>query len=422
MQQPTIIIGAGAAGLMAGLELTTAGHPVIILEAAAHPGGRMNTRTEPGFSAPVEAGAEFIHGHLPLTLGLLDAAGIGYRPVKGRMQRVFHGEWVKEDWFDEDWDQLMTAMSQLTTDISVAGFLTAHFNDPRYARLRESVKKFAEGYDLADIDKASTLALYEEWQDEGGTEYRIDGGYDRMVRYMIDRCETGGSQVHCAKPVTEIKWQEGQVTVTTATGEKFTGNRLIITCSLGVLQQQPFSIQVTPAIPAQLDAARKMGFGSVIKILAQWKTAFWQDRGGDLGFILSDEPVPTWWTQYPDEHHLLTGWLAASAMHSFQTLDQPGKIESCIQSLSAIFGIPAETLRAGLETISFYDWTHMPYIQGGYSYETVEGHSARQLLQTPLLNTLFFAGEALYQGGSPATVEAALHSGAAVAKKIKALS
>jgi monoamine oxidase len=41
------------------------------------------------------------------------------------------------------------------------------------------------------------------------------------------------------------------------------------------------------------------------------------------------------------------------------------------------------------------------------------------LLCTPDDNTLFFAGEALYDGDSPGTVEAALASGKDAAKKLR---
>ncbi len=76
-----IIIGAGAAGLMAGRELSKVGNEVIILEAGDRCGGRIFDVYDPAFPFPVLLGAEFIHGNLPFTISLLKEAGIHFYPV-----------------------------------------------------------------------------------------------------------------------------------------------------------------------------------------------------------------------------------------------------------------------------------------------------------------------------------------------------
>ena len=97
MKYDVIIIGAGAAGLHAMKNLTEAGYKVCILEAAETIGGRIATIEERGFTGPVETGAEFIHGKLPLTFKLLKEAGIAYEPVEGDMIGVRNGAWEKEE-------------------------------------------------------------------------------------------------------------------------------------------------------------------------------------------------------------------------------------------------------------------------------------------------------------------------------------
>ncbi|HEX7417589.1 MAG TPA: FAD-dependent oxidoreductase, partial [Steroidobacteraceae bacterium] len=62
-----LVIGAGAAGLAATRRLSDAGRSVLLLEARERIGGRIWTQSLPGFSEPVELGAEFIHGHAPAT-------------------------------------------------------------------------------------------------------------------------------------------------------------------------------------------------------------------------------------------------------------------------------------------------------------------------------------------------------------------
>ena len=56
----------------------------------------------------------------------------------------------------------------------------------KICRLRRSVQRFAEGYDLADLATVSTAALYKEWSgEEDSSEYRVDGGYGRLVDYLV---------------------------------------------------------------------------------------------------------------------------------------------------------------------------------------------------------------------------------------------
>src|SRR4051812_796715 len=80
-----VIIGAGAAGLMAASSLSRHRLKVTVLEAKERIGGRIYTISEKGFPQPVELGAEFIHGNLPVTLQLLKDAGIGYEKVEGKL-------------------------------------------------------------------------------------------------------------------------------------------------------------------------------------------------------------------------------------------------------------------------------------------------------------------------------------------------
>lgn len=462
MNFSVIIIGAGAAGLLAARELSAAGLSVLVLEAAAMPGGRIFTLEDKGFSGYVEAGAEFVHGALPITLQLLKEGGISYRPIKGRMVQVQKGEWGKQNMFAGEWDELMEKMQALEEegpekDIPIADFLAREFPGEKHAGLRMSVQRFAEGYDLADIGTASTLALHKEWKEEGQEEYRINGGYGRLVHFLVDQCRTMGCQIHYGSPAKEIRWQKGRVEVVTAGGQSFAGGKLLITASLGILQMdasslappsadpsgpsqsatsQPSQVAASsPADPSQLTASsgalsfyppipdyqravQQMGYGSVIKILIEFREPFWEDKGKGVSFILSDEEVPTWWLQSPENSSLLTGWLTGSAMKRFRTFDKDRRMDLCLQSLASIFGRDIGFMREQLVASYVADWPSAPYIKGGYSFDTVESENARRLLCTPIQQTIYFAGEALYEGPSPGTVEAAFTSGKEAAEKI----
>ncbi len=432
MSSSIIIIGAGASGLLAARHLSAAGWSVTLLEAAPLPGGRILTLSSP-FSAPAEGGAEFIHGDLPISLLLAAEAGIPLHPVHGNMTRIQGEENVPATKKDEEdhgvggmspyWGQLMQKMGEIKEDLPIADFLATWFSEEKYAGLRDTVQRFAEGYDLADLHTVSTLALYKEWANEGDEEeYRLEGGYGRLIDWLAGECRRNGCTLHLSTPATLVSWQQGRVEVTTRDGQQFSADRLITTVSLGVLQQSAgtSAIQFSPAIPEYMHAASQIGYGSVIKILMEFKTAFWKEKegAGQTLFVISDQPIPTWWTQTDTTPPLLTGWLAGKARVSFQALDDQGRIDRCLRTLAAIFSADPDLLRQQLTAFRALDWEQAPYVRGGYSFDTVHTPAARTLLLTPIAQTLYFAGEALYEGSAPGTVEAAFSSGLSVAEKI----
>jgi monoamine oxidase len=435
-----IIIGAGAAGLQAGRRLSAAGNRVILLEAAPEPGGRILGLTPGGFSVPVEGGAEFIHGPLEHSLRLAKEAGVELQAVRGQMVRMGGGEghdtgsggvvgggegddgW--EGLMGGDWDRLMEEMGRLKTDLPIADFLAEHFEGARYARLRESVTRFAEGYDLADLRRVSTRALYLEWSREGddAEEYRVVGGYRQLIDFMAGECRRNGAELHYASPVTDISWNKGRVEVWTMGGRVYGGDTLIVSASLGILGSGV--LRFSPVLPGVDAAIKQLGFGSVIKILMEFKQAFWLEKKKkeQTLFVLSDQAIPTWWTQADEDSVLLTGWLAGERMHRFQQLDEDGKRASCLRSLAAIFSRKTEELQNELVAMRVLDWAGAAFVRGGYSYETVESSAARSLLAAGIKDTIWFCGEAFYEGEAPGTVEAALSSGWDLAEKIIAQS
>src|SRR5688572_9181043 len=71
-----LVLGAGMAGLSAARELSHRGVRVTVLEARARTGGRILTEDVPGWSTPVELGAEFVHGRPRELFELIDVAGL----------------------------------------------------------------------------------------------------------------------------------------------------------------------------------------------------------------------------------------------------------------------------------------------------------------------------------------------------------
>src|SRR3981189_2260916 len=156
-----VVIGAGAAGLMAARELRLAGKKVTILEARDRCGGRIHPLPGAEFGYPAEGGAEFVHGEAPVTHGLLCEAGLSLLPIQGTQWTVEDGKFSRQDSQDPHEAELHKALQELKDDLTVAEFLRRHFAGPEYGRLRHSIERMVEGYDAADPERASTLALRE---------------------------------------------------------------------------------------------------------------------------------------------------------------------------------------------------------------------------------------------------------------------
>ena len=420
-----IIIGAGAAGLMAAYELSKVGKQVIVLEARERVGGRMHTLND---DLHTELGAEFIHGDLPITLQLLKEANIEAIPASGEMWHSRDGKFSKNAEQFEHWDLLMEKLNKLETDISIGDFLLQEFGDEKYTTLRAWITRFVSGYDTADPFKASAFALRREWQSEDDDEqHRVKGGYGVMINYLVDASEKDGAQFYLNAIAKHIHWTHGQVEVITSDNESFKAKQLIIALPLGVLKAdtpEQASITISPSVGMCKDAINQIGFGSVVKVLLQFKTAFWEDQSitgtdlSDMGFILSGEAIPTWWTQHPSPSTLLTGWLGGPPAEKKKNMSDHELLEEGLQSLSNIFNIDIDKLKNDLAASHVVNWTTDPFTLGSYAYDTLESAEARKVLNTPIDHTIYFAGEYLYDGPAMGTVEAALTSGLETAKKI----
>jgi monoamine oxidase len=414
----TIIVGAGAAGLMAAYELTKKGQRVLILEARNRIGGRVFSFYKDWIL--FEAGAEFIHGNPPLTLGLLTEAGIGIEPTTVRMKTSRNGEWQEGNDFDHGWDEVLTKMSQLKTDMDLNHFLDLYFKGSRNNAIRNSVIGYAQGFDLADPVKASTMELYKEWRDEDFDNYRVPGGYGLMMDYLLEQVTARNGRLLLDQSVSQIQWKKNEVNLLTTADRSFLASKVIITIPASLLQEKGIEsgIQFIPELVNLREAFRQIGFGPVIKIALLFKSPFWQSIDKTPCFIISDQPIPTWWMQNETASQLLTGWFGGPPAGKQTHLPEQDILNMAIQSLAGIYNLQPEYLLDQLAGSYIFNWNKDKFALGGYTYCLPESPLAKKLINQPVVETLFFAGEANYEGAMPGTVEAALASGMAAAQKL----
>jgi len=416
-----VVIGAGAAGLMAARELARAGKRVTVLEARDRCGGRIDPLPPSEFGYRAEAGAEFIHGEAPVTYGLVSEAGLTSLAVEGARWTMKNGTFSRDASADPHTKTLYRVLEELTSDMTVTALLDRYFADPAFASLRQSVLGMVRGYDAADPHRASVLALREEWMHEGrSAQARIVGGYGALIDHLVAECRQRGVDLHLKTAVAAIDASDRGARVRSSNGADYECDAAILSVPLPCLQQ----IVLPPALRDKLDAAGTIGFGNVIKLLLRFKRRWWSEANGrelsELLFLLSDETVPVWWTQRPEEHPVLTGWLAGPATEGLAGLDEHGLIETGVASLAALFGLSADRLDEDLVAARAINWAYDPFARGAYSYATLETRRAQAELARWDGGAVLFSGEALYQGADMGTVEAALASGLRTARTLLA--
>ena len=341
-----IIIGAGAAGLMAGHFLRQNGIDFQILEASSVYGGRVK-RADSFADFPIDLGAEWIHTDPSILADLVNDPGIqasidiiNYRPEEIYLWK--NNELKKRNFF--------------------SNFYAEH--------------KF----------KSTTWFGFFE-------QYIVPAITDR-IRYNTQ--------------VTRIAYTGSQVTITDQNNNEFTADKVILTVPLTVLQNDVISFD--PPLPIEkTDALDKVDMPSGLKVFIDFSEKFYPDIVLEGGILEQDDSVGAK-TFYDaafrkDTQRNIFGLFAVGEPAKVYTDqgDNEAIFTYLMEELDQIFDGKATRY---YQNHVIQNWLAEPFIGGSYSHYGDNRSSTIAALQEPIDDKIYFAGEA-YHDDWQATVHGA---------------
>lgn len=426
------IVGAGAAGLAAAGELRRKGLRVAVFEARDRPGGRILTCRDERVPVPVELGAEFLHGDTPETDRILREAGLAAGDVNGEQWEADHGRVRPAPDVWERIDRVLKRIRSDSPDLPFAQFLA---RQPR-GKDRDAARRFAQGFNAADLDQLSTLSLVPDGErpSEGVRRAgRVIAGYDRMTEWMARGL---GDALHLGTPVTALSWRRGRVEVELRPAPdaglpaRVAARAAVVTVPVGVLQappDEPGGLRFHPEIPRVREALGRLATGSAVRLAVLFKELPWakplpdvaKNAGRErLTYLHTADPSwNVWWTAYPARVPLAVAWSGGPPAAELARLERPALESHALRSLAEQLGVPRRRVASAVVAAWTHSWDEDPYSRGAYSYPKVGGSEVGGEVARPVEGTLFFAGEAIVTGGGSGTVEAALTSGLQAARK-----
>lgn len=427
-----LVLGAGVAGLAAARALLKAGHDVIVLEARDRVGGRVLTLRDELPGAPIELGAEFLHGAPDRLLAMAGEAGEPLYEIDGVRWRVRDGRIAR---LDDFWERLGRVMHRVrdgipradapVSDVLATPALRRELRDERQLAIQ-----FIQGFHAADPRIASAAKLLTDgpWDDERARRmHRMVNGYGSLVEHLAADLR---DRIRFGAVVDRVAWRRGRVRVRAA-GTTYEARAAVVALPMGVLQAPrgaQGSLSFSPAVRPLRAAAREAAAGSVVRIVVETSERFWErdDLAPELAphdrerltFLHTDDPdLPVWWTSHPMRTPLLVAWAGGplAARIGRKLPRDPRKVRAAarrlaIAALARQFGRPQRWFASRVVRAWAHDWGRDPFARGAYSYPRAGAGEGIAQLRQPIEGTLVFAGEAL-ASDEMGTVHGAIASG-----------
>ncbi len=217
------------------------------------------------------------------------------------------------------------------------------------------------------------------------------------------------------KVVTNIDYGGDQVRVATEAGETYEADRVLVTVPIKILQEE--MIKFEPAWPLEKrEALNTIDMPAGLKVFLSFSERFYPD------ILMENLSSGTEKTFYDAAFGKDTN----DAVLGLFTVGEPARrytdlgsdeliVKEVLNELDTMFDGKASRF---LQETVVQNWSAEPYIQGSYSHYGSNFDSTMQILLEPLGNKVYFAGEALNEGGDTSTVHGAAESAYRVLERL----
>jgi monoamine oxidase len=433
-----LIVGAGFSGLACAHELLSAGCEVQVFEARNRVGGRVLSFKDLVQGKTVEGGGELLGSNHPIVLAYAEKFGLEFlvipddaaehpAPVEIGGRRLTAAE------IEATAKEIDRACAQMTDDARAVD-PDAPWKTPGAAGLdHRSTADWISKLDISELAKKLLASQFTadngvavEQQSYLGNLSQVRGG--GLERYWdeteVYRCKGGNQQfatrlaeavgperIHLGCPIARISVTDARVTVTDASGKAWEGDDVVLTAPPSTWHK----LSIEPKLPDIL--APQMG--TAVKYLAAVDRPFWTEHGLPPA-AFSDGPLSSvWWgtaaqPKDPPGEALVsfTGGPQAKTWAQLPPADRETRHAELLEGFFPGY-------RAAVGERRFMNWVGDPWTLAGYSFPAPGQVTAQGPLLQRGIGRLHFAGEhTCYQ--FVGYMEGALHSGAALAKRLVA--
>ncbi len=447
--QKVIILGAGMAGLSAGMELQKLGHQVQIIEGQMRAGGRVFTaRNMFADGLYADLGAARIPENHDWTMKYIKQYGLQltpFSPSENDFLHVINGKKIrytsakpadlKEYPVSLSTDELAMGWQGLTSKpfaaltsnagnphaLSWPPNAIAHFDKMSFKEYLIS-QKFSPA--VADVlmlgweDKRgmdmSILELFRELNlSFGAARNKIVGGNDLLPRAIANAL---GRIIQYGTKVVGLEQDESGVSVTVEKGgERSTlrADRVICTFALPVLRKMDF---VKSLSGQKQRAINEMGTWNLSRTVMQVGDRYWKKEGFN-GFVATDQPSEIWDPLHESDakRGLIAAYIKNTDSQLFMKMSDAERYSFSAKHVNAVFPGLDKYLEGGYTKC----WGEDPWAQCAHAI----GNRNNMTEAMPYLSTvegrIHFAGEhaSAYHGW----IQGAIESGNRTAKEINSV-